>query len=318
MLTDTYARTDGLTMLEDEPVTDRTYARTAMEDINEFTQKLVSWGRKRATADNYAMVLGMLTEILRRKGLETDPRTITEDDIYSLFRGIERAPSTKKRYLSTLQQYCAYYDNPIRINLLVNQEAPCTKWITDSDVQRCLDACRSDTERMMIHLGADYGLRRAEIANLSIGDIDWNSMLMTVHGKGHGDLGKIRQVPMMENDVLLQSFVSRRMTEGAHTHAPLLYHNNNSRTGSIRYRPEYIGKIVREIMDRAGVDGTCHSLRRNFITSAYKANGDEGLVHIMRIVGHESIQETIGYISRDPTAMREIMKIRSFYISRSG
>lgn len=187
MITDTYARTALSRGAEKEGIT---YARTAPErdkDIYGFTSKLISWGRKVETAEGYAMVLRMLTRILEENGLETDPRRISEDDLYRLFDIIDRAPSTKERYKSTMLFYCRYYGNDVRIRLLLNDESPNVKWITDEDVRRCFEACRNDKERLMIHLGADYGLRREEIANLCIEDIDWSTLSMTVYGKGHGD-----------------------------------------------------------------------------------------------------------------------------------
>lgn len=156
-------------------------------DIYEFTSKLIAWGRKVETAETYAQILRMLTRIMEGSGLETDPRRMTEDDLYALFGIIDRAPSTKERYKSVMLFYCRFFGNGLRVRLLLNDETPKVKWITDEDVLRCFDACRSDTERMMIHLGADYGLRREEIANLCVEDIDWSTLTMTVHGKGHGE-----------------------------------------------------------------------------------------------------------------------------------
>jgi len=309
MIPCTYARTGPYGCPEGIPGNGNTYARTVDSDVYEFTSRLVSWGRKPETATTYSMVIHMLTEIMERLALETDPRLMTEDDMYRLFSWIERAPSTKDRYLSIMLQYCRYFGNHFKVSLLLNKETPNAKWISDADVERCMQACRSDNERMMIHLGADYGLRRAEIAGLCVEDIDWNALEMTVYGKGHGDRGKKRTVPLLPDDEMLRSMFRKRTTY-ART-GPLLV---QVRKGEA-YDPEYLGKIVKEIMKRAGVDGTCHSLRREFITSAYRACGDDGLVKIMHIVGHEKIEETIGYIRRDPNAMRDVMQARRFYIS---
>lgn len=120
----------------------------------------------------------------------------------------------------------------------------------------------------------------------------------------------------MEDDELLRSFYRERHTHTRTGH--MLTHMSNDRTQEIGYSKEYVGKIVKGIMQRAGVNGTCHSLRREFITSAYHANGDEGLVKIMHIVGHENIKETLGYIKKEPSAMREVLKARRFFISNKA
>lgn len=64
-----------------------------------------------------------------------------------------------------------------------------------------------------------------------------------------------------------------------------------------------------------GIDATPHSLRREFITSAYRSGAD--IVSIMRVVGHKNPQTTEKYIERDINRERDVLILRNLYISNN-
>lgn len=60
--------------------------------------------------------------------------------------------------------------------------------MSEDDIRMSLSISPHPQDRLILHLGSAYGLRRGEISALKIGDLGPD--MMTVHGKGHGPDGR--------------------------------------------------------------------------------------------------------------------------------
>lgn len=299
---------DGLCVCVCEP---------ASKDIEDYMQKLLVRGRKEITVKRYRIVLTSFCRVLREMGKSDDPRLIQEDDVYQALGTMRISLSSQESYAFIVRQWCRYYHNmdPNGVRILTNHETPQAKWITYDEVVRSMKSARTKAEVLILYLGGNYGLRRGEIANLKVDDI--KKGYMVIHGKGHGPEGKIRHVPLVsDTDPMIEIYMEYRqnlvdfcdidMTEGK----LIIFKKRNK---AVFYTPEHVGSTCKDIMTRAGVDGTTHSLRREFITTAYRANGQ--IMDIMRVVGHTDPRQTAKYIENDLEYMRQTITLRKAYIS---
>jgi len=248
------------------------------QDIEEYMEKLLIRGRKEITVHRYRCVLLAFCRNLRELGKSDDP-------------------------------------NGVRI--LTNHETPTAKWISYDELVRSMAAASTKAEVLMLYLGGNYGLRRGEISRLKVDDVKRGYMI--IHGKGHGPDGKVRHIPLVaDEDPMISEYPLYRenlvsFCDVDETDGSLLVFRKKKVAKS--YTPEHVGRRCKDIMNSVGVDGTTHSLRREFITTAYRA--DAQLLDIMRIVGHTDPRQTVRYIENDMEYMRQTIQLRKLYISSS-
>lgn len=150
-----------------------------------------------------------------------------------------------------------------------------------------LQTARADV-RVMIVLGARFGLRRGEIALLHAGDIceavDGHQLL--VHGKG----GKQRMIPIAGE---LASELRVRAAGGWVFPGRVDGHVS----------PQHVGVLVSGAM--AGTGWTAHSLRHRFASQAYLGSRD--LLSVQTLLGHSSPETTRRYVQLPQDALRAAM-----------
>lgn len=139
---------------------------------------------------------------------------------------------------------------------------------------------------LMIRLGHELGMRRAEVAQAHSDDIveDLLGWSLRIHGKGN----KIREIPMSDD-------LARAVRA-----LPAGYFFPGAIGG--RISADWLGKLV----SRAFPAGwSMHSLRHRFATSAWIAGGD--LAVVQTLMGHSSPQTTRGYIRLPDEALRRVV-----------
>lgn len=132
--------------------------------------------------------------------------------------------------------------------------------------------------RLSIALAAYAGLRRAEIAALSSGDVSLSSrppMLAVREGKGRKD----RLVPVHPE---LARLLAQRRPSG-----PV-----------VGWVADTVGRRVADHLRACGVDATCHQLRHSFGTELARLTGGN-LWLVAGLMGHEDISTTQGYVGWD-------------------
>jgi integrase/recombinase XerC len=138
-------------------------------------------------------------------------------------------------------------------------------------------------EKLMLRLGAEVGMRRAEVACVHTRDLmeDLVGHSLTVHGKG----GRPRIVPLPQS--LGRTLAT--MPEGY-----LFPGNDNGHLS-----PRYVGKLIRDLLPG---DWTMHTLRHRFGTRAYALTSD--LLLVQEMLGHASPTTTRRYVQYDRDRMR--------------
>lgn len=146
----------------------------------------------------------------------------------------------------------------------------------------------------------EVGLRRSEVAGLTVADVDRSAsgFTLTVRGKG----GRVRRVPMGNGHAAaLSAWLDVRGTDAG----PLLLRCAPS-TGQITSKRRGIsGQSVAAILRRhsAETGPACHDYRRTFVSTLLDAGADVATVG--RLVGHASPDTTVRYDRRGEDELRE-------------
>lgn len=146
---------------------------------------------------------------------------------------------------------------------------------------------RQCRDSLLIRLLVDLGLRRAEVAGLAPGDIEYDAAgaACALHVVGKGYRQRLRIALPAETSGALARWLQLRGAEPG----PLL-----------RLTPRGIAKAVARIGGRAGVRATPHALRRVSITAALDATGGD----VRRVRAH-SEHANVGTVMRYDDARDE-------------
>jgi integrase/recombinase XerD len=135
----------------------------------------------------------------------------------------------------------------------------------------------------MIMASLDTGARIDELLTLKREEIDFDNLLILLHGKGN----KQRIVPMsLELRKILYRFLKK------HRHSLVFCTKQGCKLMYDNTRRNF-----NTLLDKAGVDkvdGTWHSLRRTFATNYIKENGNP--LKLQRLLGHTTLRQTNEYV----------------------
>lgn len=156
---------------------------------------------------------------------------------------------------------------------------------------------RVHRDYMIVALTYATGLRRAELAGLTLPDIDTGRGLISVIGKGN----KQRVVPV--GDVALADlamYLDQRVqhVDTTDSKSAALFLNRRGEPLSVRS----IDRVVSAFARRAGIDCTPHTLRHSFATHLLENGAD--LLVIKEFLGHASLSTTQKYTHVTAEAMK--------------
>ncbi|OTA14082.1 integrase/recombinase [Xenorhabdus vietnamensis] len=142
--------------------------------------------------------------------------------------------------------------------------------------------------RVMLEVLWSSGIRRMELANLHLGDIDSGRGVLCVRqGKGQKD----RVVPIGRRALgwLTRYLAQVRPRLAAHRDSGYLFISDRGRGLSCDYLSQLVGKVIRE---QAQLDkpGACHLFRHSMATQMLDNGADTR--HIQAILGHERLETT--------------------------
>lgn len=146
-----------------------------------------------------------------------------------------------------------------------------------------------------------WTLRRAEVANLVWGDVDFGRGMVHVR-RGKGGKPSWTLLPA-EAQAALTDWYNR--TREALPTAPVFPTPPRAgRQGQPgHYRPEGLGRVVQRLLTQAGLwhkgAGCAHRFRRSFATEYLRANPQD-LAGLQRLMRHENPTTTAGYIFYQP------------------
>jgi integrase/recombinase XerD len=207
----------------------------------------------------------------------------------SQFRG--RKPATRARYGAILKVFLKWYGEELDIKFKVPKTLP--EYVQKSDLEKLQATIASkkshkksiNRDLLLVDLAIHTGLRRSELAHLTVKDIDTIKRILTVRrGKGSKD----RVIPL-----------SNRMAEELGAYIQTIDKDNSV----FGLAPATISGKIRSFAKKAGVELHTHSLRDYFATSLSEKGAT--MREIQSLLGHTNLTNTERYTLHTDAHLRE-------------
>lgn len=255
------------------------------KSIEGWTDTLKAAGLSAQTIKSRRYKMVHLAALLMPSG----PEDVTTEQIVQVFARQQWKPETRKAYRNTISSFFRWLhksgrrsDDPSldvpRVKKPHAHPRPCP----DRYIAVAMEMATS-SERLMIRLGAECGLRRGEIARVHSDDVVADSGGRSLIVRGKGDKQRIVPLPDDLAGIIMDArgylFPGRF---GGHV------------------EESYIGDHVSHLLP-AGY--AAHTLRHRFATTAYAATRD--LFVVAELLGHESVETTEHYVAMPDGRLRE-------------
>lgn len=221
--------------------------------------------------------------------IPSGPMDVTTEQIVRVFARQQWKPETRKAYRNTISSFFRWLhksgrraDDPSldvpRVKKPHAHPRPCPdRYITEAMGKAAA------SEKLMIRLAAECGLRRGEIACVHSDDVVADSIGRSLIVRGKGD--KQRIVPLPDDLAAVVTAANGYLFPG--------------RFGG-HVEESYIGDHISHLLP----DGwAAHTLRHRFATTAYAATHD--LFVVAELLGHESVETTEHYVAMPDGRLRE-------------
>lgn len=255
------------------------------ESINGWTDTLRAAGLSAQTIKSRRYKMVHLATLLMPSG----PEDVTTEQIVQAFARQQWKPETRKAYRNTISSFFRWLhksgrrsDDPSldvpRVKKPHAHPRPCP----DRYIAAAMEKATS-SEKLMIRLGAECGLRRGEIARVHSDDVVTDSAGRSLIVRGKGDKQRIVPLPDDLAGIIMDArgylFPGRF---GGHV------------------EESYVGDHISHLLPRGYA---AHTLRHRFATTAYAATHD--LFVVAELLGHESVETTEHYVAMPDGRLRE-------------
>lgn len=253
--------------------------------IEGWTDTLKAAGLSAQTIKSRRYKMVHLAALLMPSG----PEDVTTEQIVQVFARQQWKPETRKAYRNTISSFFRWLhksgrrsDDPSldvpRVKKPHAHPRPCP----DRYIAAAMEMATT-SERLMIRLGAECGLRRGEIARVHSDGVVADNAGRSLIVRGKGDKQRIVPLPDDLAGIIMDArgylFPGRF---GGHV------------------EESYIGDHISRLLP----DGyAAHTLRHRFATTAYAATHD--LFVVAELLGHESVETTEHYVAMPDGRLRE-------------
>lgn len=257
------------------------------KSINGWTDTLRAAGLSAQTIKSRRYKMVHLATLLMPSG----PEDVTTEQIVQAFARQQWKPETRKAYRNTISSFFRWLHKSGRRSDDPSLDVPRVKK-PHAHPRPCPDRyiaaamkMATTSERLMIRLGAECGLRRGEIARVHSDDVVADSAGRSLIVRGKGDKQRIVPLPDDLAGIIMDArgylFPGRF---GGHV------------------EESYIGDHISRLLP----DGyAAHTLRHRFAATAYAATHD--LFVVAELLGHESVETTEHYVAMPDGRLREAM-----------
>ena len=252
--------------------------------IKGWTDTLKAAGLSAQTIKSRRYKMVHLAALLMPSG----PEDVTTEQIVQVFARQQWKPETRKAYRNTISSFFRWLhksgrrsDDPSlnvpRVKKPHAHPRPCP----DRYIASAMEMATS-SERLMIRLGAECGLRRGEIARVHSDDVVADSAGRSLIVRGKGDKQRIVPLPDDLAGIIMDArgylFPGRF---GGHV------------------EESYVGDHISHLLP----DGYgAHTLRHRFATVTYATTHD--LFVVAELLGHESVETTEHYVAMPDGRLR--------------
>jgi site-specific recombinase XerD len=257
-----------------------------------FRRSLLSENKAPRTVETYCDAVRLLAEHLERTGMPASVAAIRREHVESfvadlLTRNKPATASNRYRALRVFFRWLAE-EGEIAESPMRNMSPPAipetpVPVLSDDAIKRLLKACEgkdfADRRDMaIVRLFIDSGMRRAELAHLSVSDVDLDQSVVVVLGKGR----RPRTCPFgHKTGIALDRYIRARAAHKA-AHLDALWLGQRAPVTD-----SGISQIVEKRGLAAGIDGLHpHQLRHTFASGWLAQGGNE--TDLMRLAGWRS------------------------------
>jgi len=259
--------------------------------IDSFVRSLRASNRSEETVVSYEVACRQLAHYLAQNGMPTTPAGIRREHVESFVSHLlaKWKPTTAANRFRSLQQYFKWLieEGEIKVSPMIHMKAPMVPEspppvLSENDIHHLFRACAGNTftdrrDTAIIRLLLDTGLRRAELAGLTLDDVDFNADTLRVMGKG----GRVRIVPFGRKGARdLDRYLRIRQThrDAASPHLWL------GQAGPMT--PSGIYQVAKDRGAQVGLSIHTHLFRHSFAHYWLQADGQEG--DLMALAGWRS------------------------------
>ena len=260
------------------------------DDGKEITYMFVPWGAMR-----YEHTQAIRTQLAERFSATTANRHL------SALRGVLKE-AWRLGYVGADDYQRAVDLKPVKGQKV--KQAETGRHLDSGEIKGLIDACYDGTQAgvrdaAIIAVGYGCGLRRSEIADLTLADYDIEKQALLIR-EGKGNKQRVAYVPG-GTSAALDGWISIRGNEAG----PLFYsvrRGDNMESKGLTDQAVY--NILASRADKAGIKRfTPHDLRRTFAGDLLDAGED--ISTVQKMMGHSNVNTTAGYDRRDSRAKKK-------------
>ena len=246
-------------------------------------------GLSARTIENYRYTLGVFAGQVDRAVTK-----ITVDDLRKYISYLSETRGLRDgsllTHINTLRSFFSWLtvEDIIRKNPMLKIKSPrldrarSRHALSQEQLERLRDACKTYKERALVEFLASSGCRLSEVSGIRMEDVNWRDRSVVVHGKGN----KSRKVYFsVRAKLMLEEYIARRKGGDA------LF--ASVKTPYPAMQPRAIQRALGLIGDRVGLHVHPHLLRHTFATLALAGGMD--ITVIQRLLGHEDTKTTLIY-----------------------
>lgn len=272
--------------------------------VDKFLEHLRADRKSLNTIKTYSAVLRSLFFYINK-----ELREITIEDLerYKLEGLKDKQKSSVRTFIEIIKEFFKFSGMAEKVaNLTLPQASKrLPEVLTQEEAKQLLTVAEDNPRDYAVLTTFLYaGLRKSELINLRISDINFEEGILTVKS-GKGD--KDRKVPL-HNDVVsairryLEYRIKNKLIPIHKENADLLFLGYQRRNISL----SIVERIVKEYCARAGITKRIspHTLRHTALSQLYKATKD--IRFVQQIAGHARIATTEIYVHTDTDYLKEV------------
>ncbi len=264
--------------------------------ISTFEKELFIRNKSRRTIELYLGFLKQFMEHFPGRNLQEINNEEIRDYLHYLITDKRYSLSTINGHISAIK---SYYKILLRIDLLQitiprpKKGRSLPKVIKKEDIRKMIESATNLKQRIIVVMLYSCGLRRQELLDLKLSDIDLISLQLKVSGKGN----KERIVPLSRQ-------IPKEIISYLKAYNPKVYLLEGP-DGS-KYSSSSIANILAKLGKLAGISVkvTAHMLRHSIAT--HMLDDGVSIVHIQKFLGHTNIKTTLIYTKVSDDDLRKI------------
>lgn len=257
-----------------------------------FERSLLAGNKAPRTVQTYLEACRQFASFLADQGMPRSVEHVKREHVEAWIAALlqQWKPSTAQNRFKSLQQFYkwAEEEGEVKVSPMARMrppavESPPVPVLSEDEMRRLLRTCEGTTfearrDLALLRLLIDTGMRRAEAAGLKVEDIDFDTNVALVMGKGR----RPRACPFGRRTAQALDRYLRARDRHRHADSPMLWVGHHG-----AFTVSGIADVVRKRGDQAKIKNLHpHMLRHSFAHQWLSQGGQEG--DLMRLAGWRS------------------------------